>query len=314
MKTIAIGPERDVPSWNWVGFDTGRELSKHYNVVYFESVRAPVKADVILLIKQIPSLNFMEFANKRRTKVIYCPIDHYQSRDQIQKDGMVLSKIDMIVTHCERLNPLLRRYCGTIKFIDHNNKYVLPKMSTYKENGFVLWVGGCQYAAYLINFLQKHPLDIDVKICTDLENGRAKAAACELANKLGFKLQITSNSINNHEAIVWNERNQLELMENAKAAIDIKGEDDFNQYYKPPTKAQKYIGSGIPFAINPNSYSTEYFQNRGFAICSPLHKQKWFSHDYWEATQLAGTKIRQETSLKNVGLKFKQYIDELLKK
>jgi hypothetical protein len=37
MIRLAIGPEKDTPSWNWVGFDTQRELSNYYNVLTFTS-------------------------------------------------------------------------------------------------------------------------------------------------------------------------------------------------------------------------------------------------------------------------------------
>ncbi len=107
----------------------------------------------------------------------------------------------------------------------------------------------------------------------------------------------------------WNERLQFELMQDCKAAIDIKGCSNFNQLMKPPTKAQKYIASGIPFAINTDSYSTEYFLKYNFNICSPI-SEKWFTEAYWEQTQICGKKLRVDTSIESVGLFYKKIVDK----
>ena len=56
----------------------------------------------------------------------------------------------------------------------------------------------------------------------------------------------------------WSERRQEEMMRECKAALDAKATNRFNQYYKPPTKAQQFVASGIPFAVNFESYSAEY--------------------------------------------------------
>lgn len=314
MITVAIGPQKDAPSWNWVGFDTSRELSKYFKIINFDSIKAPVLADVVLLIKQIPTLNFVDVANKRGTKLIYCPIDYYQDYNQIMKDGPILKKMNMIVTHSKRLDRLFVKHNNKIKFIDHNNKYMLPEISSYKKNGFVLWIGGCQYVSYLIDWMLNHSIKSEVKICTDLSNGRATNAAMFLGKKLGINLKITDKTINGIEAHDWNERIQYELMKEAKAAIDIKGEGNFNQHHKPPTKAQKYVASGIPFAINSASYSTEYFKTKGLDLCTPSNTTRWFSEEYWQQTVKTAASLREETSLDAIGLKFKSYIEEVYDK
>lgn len=312
-KTIAFGPEKDVPSWNWVGFDAQREVSKYYNVKTYSSMRSSPQADVVVVIKQLPDIAFINSAKINKSKIVYCPIDFFNSRQHLAECNSILRLMDSVVTHCERLNNLIKPFNNRLSYIDHNNKYALPEMASYKEKGYILWIGGCQYTAYLLQWLTKHPLNNELKILTDIENGRACQAADNLANELGLnvRIQVNSNNINGIETYKWSERLQYEMMTDCKAAIDIKGIDDFNQLHKPATKAQKYIASGIPFAINEDSYSYEYFSNRDFKISSPTNTKKWLSEGYWEETKKAGEKLRKDTSIESIGKKFKEIIEGL---
>jgi hypothetical protein len=104
------------------------------------------------------------------------------------------------------------------------------------------------------------------------------------------------------------------MMEECKAAIDIKYTNDFNQNTKPPTKAQKFVSSGIPFSINKNSYSFEYFQKRNFSLAEPVNQERWFSEEYHSETIKFASMLRQETSIEVVGRKFKEIIDAVVSK
>ncbi len=313
MKKIAIGPERDVPSWNWVGFDTGRELSKYYDVQYFESLKSPPDVDAIVVIKQQVPTSFIKDALKRGIRMIYVPIDFYVDTGHLERDANNLKLYNAILSHSERLTPYLTRYCQDVRFVDHNNKFALPvaDMPEYQEKGYVIWVGGCQYVAYLCDHLRKHPIFHPVKILTDIECDRARFAANQLATQLGISLKLSTRSttVDGHEIIQWSERTQYEMMKEAKAAIDIKGANDWNQKLKPPTKAQKFVASGIPFAINGGSYSAEYFAKRGFNLASPLSQDRWFSKRYWEETREFSHKVREETSIEAVGRIFQEVIN-----
>lgn len=313
MKTVAFGPERDVPSWGWVGFDTARELAKYFKIELFNSFDSIPKADVVVIIKQNCPAHIIAKLKKQKTKVVYCPIDFYQEVRNIRSDYSFLNQCDMILLHSERLLPIFKSYNNNIHFVEHNNKYALPEMADYKDKGFILWVGGCQYVPYLLDWLKKHPLKNEVKILADIDNERARLAASVFANHIGMKLTITKNpkSIEGIDCYPWSERLQYEMMSECKAAIDIKMTDQFNQNYKPPTKAQKYIASGIPFAINKESYSAEYFKNRGFEIAAPNNTTRWFSPEYWKETRKFGEKLRVYTSLENVGIRYKQLIETL---
>lgn len=312
MKTVIFGPERDVPSWNWVGFDTSRELSKYFKVSSFLEYDEVLPANsVIFCIKQPPSTQFIDRQHRLNSKIIYCPIDYYLTVGMIKEHHQVLQKCDGILIHCNRLLPYLKQYNKNIDYVEHNNKYALPEMASYKKNGFILWIGGCQYLAYLMKHLKSYPSKYPIKILTDIKCDRARSSANILGSELGLSLKLTSSttSVLNHECMQWNERLQFELMQDCKAAIDIKGCSNFNQLMKPPTKAQKYIASGIPFAINTDSYSTEYFLKYNFNICSPI-SEKWFTEAYWEQTQICGKKLRVDTSIESVGLFYKKIVDK----
>lgn len=313
MKTVAFGPEKDVPSWGWVGFDTARELSKYFKIELFNSFESIPKADVVVIIKQNCSADTVANLRAKKVKVVYCPIDFYQEVKNIRLDAQFLKQCNMILLHSERLLPIFKNYNNNIHFVEHNNKYALLEMANYKEKGFVLWIGGCQYVPYLLNWLKKHPIKNEIKILADIDNERARLAASVFASNIGMKLTIPKHprSIEGIESHPWSERLQYEMMMDCKAAIDIKMTDQFNQNYKPPTKAQKYVASGIPFAINKESYSAEYFKNRGFELAAPNNVNWWFSPEYWQETKKYGEKLRVYTSLENVGLRYKELIEKL---
>lgn len=315
MTKVAFGPEKDVPSWNWVGFDTSRELSKYYDITTFTSTEHPPDAEVIVIIKQKPADKFIRRATEAKRKLIYCPIDFYNDGHQLHKDIPFFHQCSAVLCHCERLIRLILPHCQNTHFVEHNNKFALPEMVSYKDDGFILWVGGCQYIPYLIRWLQKYPIKNNkVKILADIGNERARQAAEFFAREIGmnFSLPVGATSVGGCEVHEWSERTQYDMMMECKAAIDIKLTDNWNQFYKPPTKAQKYVASGIPFAVNPESYSAEYFRTRGFEIASPINTTRWFSKQYWEETRAFGEKLRETTSIEAVGLRFKEIIDRLL--
>ncbi len=309
---IAIGPERNVPSWNWVGVDTARELSKYHEIITFNK-KIPA-CDVLITIKQPLDNQMLAEASKNKSKIIYCPIDFFLTESNIHYNRKFLGKCDKILSHCERLSPILQHHSKSkVEFINHNNKYCLPEMSSYKADGFVLWIGGFQYVAYLLDWLKKNPIKQEIKILSDISCERAIHAASLLAIRLKLKFNFNNGMVNNIQTYEWNEQLQSEMMREAKAAVDIKGGyKDFNQYTKPPTKAQKYIASGIPFAANIESYSSEYFKIRGFNVADPSNQIKWFSKEYWEETYEYGKKLKEETSIESIGHQFNKVIKDVL--
>jgi hypothetical protein len=313
MIRLAIGPEKDTPSWNWVGFDAQRELSKYYDVLTFTSYDRIPDCSCLLAIKHPWKLRNKNelIAAKRQMAIVYCPIDYFGNSGHIKQESAFLSSCDAIALHSERLMPYFTKINKNLHFVEHNNKYMLEKPNEYKKDGYVLWIGGFQYVPFLIQALNRHRLRHEVKILSDPKNGRALQAARQIASQINVQVNYSQNlnSVNDLKCYDWNERTQNEMMLECKAAIDIKFTNDFNQSTKPPTKAQKFVSSGIPFSINRDSYSFEYFQKRGFLLAEPSDQKRWFSEEYHSETMKYASMLRDETSMDIVGKKFKEIID-----
>jgi hypothetical protein len=312
-RTIAFGPARNVPSWEWVGFDISRELSKYYDVVIYDSWSTPPDCDVLFVVKARPPDCFVIDAQRKKAKLVYCPIDAYRDNDHLALDADFLHACAMVMVHCERLLPLVWPYCGNTHFVEHHTRYAMNEMADYKETGSILWIGHCQYVPYLVRWLEHHPIDHEINILTDIDNDRARHAARVYAADIGMKFAIpkAATSIAGCRVYPWSQRRQYEMMRECKAALDVKMTEKFNQYHKPPTKAQQHIASGIPFAVNPDSYSAEYFRVRGFEVASPVATARWLSREYWEATRICGERLRASTSIEAVASRYRELIESL---
>jgi hypothetical protein len=312
-KTVALGPVCDVPSWHWVGFDTARELLKYYDVVLYDAWSVLPDCDVLFVVKGRPPDDFVAEARSKSTKLVYCPVDFYQDPYHLAQDAVFLRECDMVLVHCERLLPLVQPYCSNIHFIEHHTRFALKEMSDYKDRGYILWIGGCQYVSYLLRWLACHPIGYEIRILTNIDNYRARHEARHLANDIGVKLRIsrTTTAIAGCRIVPWSERLQDEMMRECKAALDVKMTGNFNQDHKPPTKAQQYVASSIPFAVNPDSSPAAYFRTRGFEVASPEDTGRWLSREYWEETRIWGERLRGWTSLEAVGWRYRQLIESL---
>ena len=100
-------------------------------------------------------------------------------------------------------------------------------------------------------------------------------------------------------------------MRTCRAAIDIKG-SDFNQATKPPTKAQQFLASGIPFACNSDSSVADYLKWRDFDVADATDMNRLFSRDYWKETQAFAPRLKSWTSADAVKGSFENAIRELL--
>lgn len=312
-RRIAFGPVRDVPSWSWIGMDTARELSKGYEVAIYDSWAVEPTCDVLFIVKDRPPDRFILDAQRQGTKLVYCPLDVYRDPRHITRDAGFLRACAMVLVHSERLLPFMQAHCGAVHFVDHHTRYALHPMADYQETGFILWIGGFQYVPYLVRWLERHPIAQEIRILTDVRNYRARDAARVIAAEIGVKLEISerTTSVAGCRLYPWSERLQNQMMRQCKAALDIKMTEKFEQYLKPPTKAQQYIASGIPFAVNADSYSAEYFRVRGFDVVSPTDTARWLSREYWEATQAPGRQLRASTSIEAVTSRYRALIESL---
>jgi hypothetical protein len=268
---------------------------------------------VLFVVKERPPAARLAEMERSPARLVYCPIDVYDAPDDPARDADLLGACDMVLVHSERLLPLVEPHCRQAHFVEHHLRYALSTMAEYRDRGYILWVGGCQYLPYLLSGLERHPLAVEVRILTDIGNPRARDRALVLAADIGMRFSFhgVNATVAGHPIEPWSARRQEEMMRECRAALDAKVTARFNQYYKPPTKAQQFVASGIPFAVNSDSYSAEYFRTRGFDVASPVETDRWLSRAYWEETRAWGHRLRAEVSLRAVGLRYQHLIDTL---
>jgi hypothetical protein len=221
-------------------------------------------------------------------------------------------RCDLLLSHSERLIPFLQPY-APVEYIDHHNKFALPAMASYKSDGYILWVGHLPDLHWTLAAIKKTPLQHELVLLTRFPKNRNGAFWQRCAETLPPDVQIGCGRVGGYRALEWNDRRQIEMMDECKGAIDIKGgPSHFNQFTKPATKVQKYISNGIPCATNFESYSAENFRKLGFKIASPTEQERWLSHEYWEETRSFGETLRSLLTLDAIGLRYRGFIDGVL--
>jgi Protein of unknown function (DUF616) len=312
-RTVGLGPARPMPSWDWVGFDTARALSRYYDVVLFDSWATRPTCDVVVIVKEPPPPAVLAELRGGAARLVYCPVDVYRSSEALEGDANLLNACDMVLVHSERLLRLVEPHCRVVHFVEHHLRYALPTRTEYRADGYLLWIGGFQYVPYLLRWLQDHPLPLELRILSDVDNHRARDRAHVLAAEIGTRFTISPDgpSVAGHRIETWSERRQAEMMRECRAALDIKATDRFNQYYKPPAKAQQFVASGVPFAVNGESYSAEYFRARGFDVASPLDPDRWLSPSYWEQSCEWSEQWRAGLSLEAVAARYRDLLETL---
>jgi hypothetical protein len=302
--TVAIGPKSSQPSWQWVGEDTATELTKYFKVEKYESHQTPT-ADVVISVKIPPSRQVIEAKRHSSFKLIYLPIDRFYSRRHIIGIRNKLQQCDRIIIHSRSLSSLFKPF-APVSYIDHHSKYALPTLAAYKSCGYVLWIGALEHLPLLLHYLQRRPLTCELRLLSNLDNARSLNKAMRISSRLGVPFEMTGGQINGYKVEQWSAAAQADAMTNAKGAIDIKG-SGFNQRHKPPTKAQKYICSGIPLAMN-RCPTTEYLERLGLTVPKPIDAY-WLTREYYDETCSVAQRLRPELSLETIGRRFKKYID-----
>ena len=280
---VAIGPAREFPSWHWCGGDLVPGLRSVHDVTVFRqySELSNGSFDAVIMIKVPPSPNCA--AGARR--IVYIPVDFFETEDQIGKHARFLGSCSVVATHCSRLDRHLLPHCRRLAHVEHHGKHVLPDMANYRPGGFVLWTGQWSYARHVYDWYSKISRDFSLVI---------------LSNNLDWATWDANPGVS---LVPWSEEGQRRLLGEAKAGLDIKG-GGFHQMTKPPTKAQQFVASGVPVAVNRESYSWEWFHSRGFDLADPDDEARWFSREYWEETREFGLRLREEISKERVAASY----------
>jgi hypothetical protein len=296
---IAFGPEAPGwGSWDWVGSDICCEVSKYFRTIVYKPRELPV-CDVLLMIKHPLPLEMLEQV-PLKTPVIYVPVDYYGSAAEIDQDSRRLRKCHRIIVHCERLRRYFEPYSSTDS-MDHHVKFAPPLRKSYRAKGFFLWVGVRSNLVPLVEWVNEHPLQGELYVLTNPDNPETALEAADLGFRPDSPIRIQT----------WNKERHLALTAQARAAIDVKG-NDFRSRHKPAAKAIDFIASGLPLAMNPDSCVVDHLARMGFDIPSPLDTSSWLSMEFWRETVTFGKALREVLSLARIGRRYKRIIDDVL--
>lgn len=293
---IAFGPRLPgIGSWEWVGADLVQALAADFETVAFEGAFVP--CDLIVLVK--PPDRRILARIPPDVPLIYCPIDRYGSAAEIDRDWRLLRRSAVIVTHAELLRKYFAPY-ARVESVDHHLKYTAPLRDRYLSTGPILWVGLRSNLPPLVEWINHHGLPETLVVLTNLQEHEPPEP-----RRFGFRA-------NGHVRIErWSASRHRELTAQARAAIDVKG-DDFRQRHKPPTKALDFLASGVPLALNAGSSPDRYLRRHGFPPATPDDPRRWLSRAYWDETRAFGRRLREELTLERVTGWFRALITDVL--
>jgi hypothetical protein len=292
---IAIGPQSHLTSWTWIGADIATRLAARAEIICFKRGEV-ARADVVLIVKDLIALH--QHANPRndKSKLIYLPVDRFHSLRHLESRISDLQQCDLLLVHSSGLIPYLTQF-ARVSYIDHYGKFFLPELAEYRQSGYILWIGAIENLPFLLHYLKSHRLPLKTKALTDLDNPIGRSVACKLARRFGMTFEHERGGGEDLEILPWSPRLQSQMMAEAKAAIDIKG-NGFNQQLKPPTKAQQFICSGIPLAMNVCD-AVAYFEDHGLSIADPT-EPRWLSREYHNEIRAVATRLRPRLTLESV--------------
>jgi hypothetical protein len=200
---LAIGPVTPYPSWTWLGPDTARELGREHDVAIFERFENAPAADVVFIVKQRPPLETVARLIAQGSRLVYLPVDAFEQAGQVSEAAGFLKACSAILCHSERLIAHLEPFGREIRLVEHHARLVLDQLADRRTAGYVLWNGGFQHLPHLLAWLQRHPLNVDVKLLSDVDNISARAAASRTARELGVDLRLSDRSVNGLELRPW---------------------------------------------------------------------------------------------------------------
>lgn len=305
---LFFGPERATPSWRWVGNDVAAHLAASAEVRIFQDASQLPCDATVFWIKAPPHGAALHTLARQRAQVIFFPIDAFHSASEIAAASAFLDFCRLIVLHSASLAPFFDP--AKVRHVDHYNKYGIPPASR-RPGTELLWIGGFQYAPYVLRFLleARLPRGASVVMLSDSTNPAAVTAAERLARELGLGRGFGPHSIAGCARVApWSEARQERLMTECRAAFDIKDTANFNQLHKPPTKLQKFLCSGIPTAV---STRLPLLDSVGIAIPEPADTACWLGAAFEAAVRREGERLRPSLALDTVARRYQAFAAEL---
>lgn len=294
---IAFGPEAPAfSSWEWVGADLCRALDTWFSetAIFFDAIP---DCDIVVFVKFLPPRDELQHQKSLSRKLIFFPVDIYDSAASIDADATSLQCLDWIVVHCERLRKYLAPY-APVAYLDHHLKFLADPPPTPPTSGPILWIGNRSNLPPVVEWINHQRLQDELWVLTDFPSDND----VQPASILGF---TSSQSIRIGR---WTPERHRAWAALARAALDVKG-DDFRARHKPPTKALDFLASGVPLAMNSDSSSSEHLLQRyGFRIAELEDRDRWLSRDYWQEVQSGIPLWRSELSLAAIAQRFQRIV------
>ena len=285
--TIAIGPLVGLPSSDWVGLDVADWLLQNdIKVEKFNDFNNSIEAEYIIIVKIIPSLEWLIKQSKKGSEILYAPVDIFHSPFVYWRYRNRLKLFSGFLIHNDCLGELIGKASSSPQFfIEHYLKYQVELKASQPRNHELLWVGHLEYIPSLLKFIRDHKPKIKIRALSDLEKLPYYENYIEKnLNKIGFDYfteKVTDKNVRISGVLIeqWSERKQAELMMSCVAAFDTKM-NSFAHNLKPPTKAQMFIYNKIPFACSEYSFSFEYFKQRGLTVAKLNELDYLISDEY----------------------------------
>ena len=294
VSHISFGPAlAENGSWSWIGIDLANNLSSSFKVTSWKD--NPPDCDVVVFVKFPPSpRGLLQIAPS--TKIVYFPIDFFQSVEHIAALGDFLRRCDQIIISSWRQKQFFEQF-APVEYLDHHVKYVVPRFKQPNPDDPILWVGVHTNLSPLVEWVNEHGIPKDLLILTNFDKDQFPVISQSVGFKEPHRICIKEWSVERHIA----------ALSRSSGAIDIKG-NDFAAFCKPSTKAIDFICSGLPLAMNLDSSPFEHLDNLGLAVPDPRDTDRWFSSEYYNETVRVGAVLREAFSLERVATNFRQIL------
>jgi len=301
MATIAVGPALPgIGSWEWLGTESATALQLRHGVKVFRD-HIPNDCDAVLLLKSFPERDDVA-AVAGRVPVVYCPIDRYGSSAEIDRHGLFLSRCAAIVIHCAALRKYFQSY-APVAYVDHPVKYVSQPRDDAPTNGHILCVAVRNNLPPIVQWANSTKLPAELWLLTDLPDGRDESSA----EALGFA------AINTVRVAKWTAPRHLEWASQARAAVDVKG-NDFRARHKPPAKAIDFLASGLPLGVNHAHSARSHLLKLGLKLADVRDADWWFSDEYRHACREFGNSLREQLSPERIGERMQGILEQVIEK
>ena len=127
-RQIAFGPTTNSPSWAWVGVRAAKAVEDRFDVTLFESFATVPDATIVVIVKVQPPQEFVEALRSQGSRIVYIPIDRYQSPEAIAADAWFLGACDLVLLHSELLRPYIAQHTREIDLVEHESIYAVEPL------------------------------------------------------------------------------------------------------------------------------------------------------------------------------------------